>query len=106
MMPRFHTVPLPALKNVFYFHRDILQPDVELMIRNYVDIVRRDIVEDQELIGICNKIYNKHKKALDLIFENRTDGKTQMLSIQMCGYPWASRTKYGRRESKNCHHTR
>lgn len=56
-----------------------VQPDVELMIRNYVDIVRRDIVEDQELIEICNKIYNKHKKALDLIFENRTDGKTQML---------------------------
>ena len=58
-----------------------VQPDAELMIRNYIDIVRRDIdiVEDQELIGICNKIYNKHKKALDLIFENRTDGKTQML---------------------------
>lgn len=56
-----------------------VQPDAELMIRNYIDIVRRDIVEDQELIGICNKIYNKHKKALDLIFENRTDGKMQML---------------------------
>lgn len=53
-------------------------PDVELMIKNYIDIVRRDIVEDQQLIDICNKIYNKHKKALDLIFENRIDGKTQV----------------------------
>lgn len=53
-------------------------PDVDLMIRNYIDIVRRDIVEDQQLIDICNKIYNKHKKALDLIFENRKDGKTQV----------------------------
>ena len=26
-----------------------------------------------------------------------------MLSIQMYGYPWASRMKYGRRESKNFH---
>lgn len=53
-------------------------PDVDLMIKNYIDIVRRDIVEDQQLIDICNKIYNKHKKALDLIFENRKDEKTQV----------------------------
>lgn len=55
-----------------------LQPDVDLMVRNYIEIVRRDIVQDQALIDICNKIYNKHKKALDLIFDNRTDGKTQV----------------------------
>lgn len=53
-------------------------PDVDLMIKNYINVVRRDIVEDQQLIDICNKIYNKHKKALDLIFENRIDGKTQL----------------------------
>lgn len=53
-----------------------LLPDAELMIRNYIDIIRRDIVEDQELVDICNKIYEKHKRALDLIFENKTDNKT------------------------------
>lgn len=53
-----------------------LLPDAELMIRNYIDIIRRDIVEDQELIDICNKIYEKHRRALDLIFENKTDNKT------------------------------
>lgn len=58
-------------------HMKVL-PDIDMMIRNYIDIVRRDIVEDQQLIDICNKIYNKHKKALDLIFENRVDGTTQM----------------------------
>lgn len=55
-----------------------LQQDVSLMIRNYIEVVRRDIVEDQQLIDVCNKIYNKHKKALDLIFEYRTDGRTQI----------------------------
>lgn len=55
-----------------------LQPDVKFMINNYIDVIRRDIVEDQQLIEICNRIYNKHKKALDLIFENRTDGKAQI----------------------------
>ena len=54
-----------------------LQPDVELMIRNYLDVIRRDIVADQKLIEVCNKIYARHKKALDLIFEHRTDGRSQ-----------------------------
>lgn len=58
-----------------------LLPDVQLMINNYIDVVRRDIMEDQQLIEICNKIYNKHKKALDLIYENRIDDKTKILNI-------------------------
>lgn len=53
-----------------------LLPDASLMINNYIDVVRRDIVEDQQLIEICNKIYNKHKKALDLIYNNRPDARS------------------------------
>ena len=34
-------------------HKKVL-PDVDLMIKNYIDIVRRDIVEDQQLIDVCN----------------------------------------------------
>ena len=51
--------------------RDGIAPDVLLMLQNYISILRRDIVDDQQLIEICNKIYNKHRKALDLIYENR-----------------------------------
>ncbi len=58
-----------------------LQPDVKLMINNYTEIVRREIVEDQQLIDICNKIYSKHRKALDLIFEHRLDGRSQISDV-------------------------
>lgn len=51
-----------------------LQKGVKLMIQNYIEIVRRDIVEDQQLREVCNKIYNKHKKALDLIFKYKPNG--------------------------------
>ena len=51
--------------------REDMAPDVKLMLQNYVAVIRRDIVDDQQLIEICNKIYNKHRKALDLIFEHR-----------------------------------
>lgn len=53
-----------------------MAPAVSLVIGNYLDVIRRDIVEDEKLIEICNKIYAKHKRALDLIFEHRTDGRT------------------------------
>lgn len=53
-----------------------MAPAVSLVIGNYLDVIRRDIVEDEKLIEICNKIYAKHKRALDLIFEHRTDGQT------------------------------
>ena len=56
-----------------------MTPDVALVIDNYLDVLRRDIVEDQKLVEVCNKIYAKHKKALDLIFEHKTDSRTQLI---------------------------
>ena len=53
-----------------------VRDDILLMLKNYTEIIRRDIVEDKQLIEICEKIYVKHKKALDLIFENATSGKS------------------------------
>lgn len=46
-------------------------PEATLLIENYIDTIRRDIVGDEELSRICAEIYAKHQKALDLIFENR-----------------------------------
>lgn len=62
--------------------RTELLPDVSLMISNYIDTIRRDIVNDTQLIEICNKIYNKHKKALDLIYEYRIDNKKDVEEIR------------------------
>ncbi len=58
-----------------------LLPDVELLINNYIEAVRRDIVGDERLVQICAEIYAKHKKALDLIFENRPDRALEVANI-------------------------
>ena len=58
-----------------------LLPDVELLINNYVEAVRRDIVGDERLVQICTEIYAKHKKALDLIFENRPDRAMEIANV-------------------------
>jgi len=46
-------------------------PDAAVFIRHYANMLRRDIVGDEELRELCQKIYVKHKTALDLIFANK-----------------------------------
>lgn len=58
-----------------------LLPEAELLINNYIDTIRRDIVGDERLAEICAEIYAKHQKALDLIFENRPDRASELASI-------------------------
>lgn len=58
-----------------------LSADSKFLIENYIDIIRRDIVEDEELAKICRDIYHKHQKALDLIFENRPDKSSELADL-------------------------
>lgn len=58
-----------------------LLPEVELLIKNYIDTVRWHIVGDDNLIKICNDIYRRHKKALDLIYENKLDNTQEVSSF-------------------------
>ena len=50
-----------------------MHPDVELLVDNYIETIRRDVVGDERLEQICAEIYSKHRRALDLIYEHRPD---------------------------------
>lgn len=50
-----------------------LGADVVTSLRHYITLLRRHIVVDSEVADLCQKIYRKHKRALDLIFEHRPD---------------------------------
>ncbi|MBP5093206.1 MAG: PD-(D/E)XK nuclease family protein [Abditibacteriota bacterium] len=58
-----------------------LLPEAALMIDNYIDTLRRDIVGDEKLARICEEIYAKHQRALDLIYEHIPDRASQVASI-------------------------
>lgn len=47
-----------------------------IIINNYIDILGRDIMND-ELVKLCNDIYQKYPKAFDIIFENRQDAGSE-----------------------------
>lgn len=47
--------------------------DIQVLIRHYVDLIRRYIVSDSEIAQLCHKIYRQHHQALNLIYEHRPD---------------------------------
>lgn len=51
------------------------------LIKDYVDILRRDVGMDDEIKEIVRKIYQQHKEALDLIFENIPDNLSLMSEL-------------------------
>ncbi len=55
--------------------------EIETLINNYIEIIKRDILKDEELNKICRDIYLKHKKALDLIYENMPDKTSGLYDI-------------------------
>lgn len=50
-------------------------------ISHYVEMVKRFIMKESEIQQICKRIYKNHKKALDLIFENKPDQQEDIYFI-------------------------
>lgn len=55
-----------------------LGPDVRTLIAHYVHMLRRHIVSDSEIADLCWKIYRRHQRALDLLFEYRPDLQSEI----------------------------
>ena len=55
-----------------------INDEIWLFVQQYIDMVRRHIVEDSEIQEICNRLYQNHRRALDLIFEYRPDRATEV----------------------------
>jgi hypothetical protein len=53
--------------------------DVLTTITHYTRMLRRHIVGDSEIAELCRRIYLKHQRALDLIYEYRPDRQAELL---------------------------
>lgn len=54
--------------------------DVKFLIENYLYVLKRDIMTNEELVEISQKIYNKHRQALEIIFKNRPNPANELLN--------------------------
>jgi hypothetical protein len=58
-----------------------LGPDVRTLMAHYGQMLRRHIVSESEIAELCRKIYRKHQRALDLIYEYRPDQQESIREI-------------------------
>ena len=61
--------------------KNSVEKKVHYLIKDYTDILRRDVGMDDEIKEIVRKIYQQHKEALDLIFENIPDNLSLMSEL-------------------------
>lgn len=69
------------IEEIYEDNQDRLSSYVKALIQNYITIIRRDIVEDYELNNLCNEIYRKHRKALDLIYNHSDMGMNSTVRV-------------------------
>lgn len=58
-----------------------LSPKINFLVSDYINSLRRDVVVDERLQKICNRIYSQHQEALDLIFEYKPDNLSVMREL-------------------------
>jgi|GEM_PF-377389 len=53
--------------------RSSLSDEIALILHNYIDALRRHVVEDSDLKETARQLYFRHKEAFDFIFESRPE---------------------------------
>lgn len=66
---------------------DELEPvptETKLIIQHYVDMVRRHIVQDEQLRTLAVTLYERHKEAFEFIFDCRPEPNSVLTVVRGC----------------------
>jgi hypothetical protein len=64
------------IENLFRDGATVYGPDVLLILEHYVEMIRRNIVDDEELRTLGQKIYERHAEAIDFILKCRPQAES------------------------------
>lgn len=70
-----------AVEAVAASREPLIDPAVHQLLVHYTRMLRRHIVTDSEIADLCRRIYQKHQRALDLIFEHRPDRLAEVHTV-------------------------
>lgn len=68
-----------VLRGTLATGRQTMGGDVVVAVTHYVEMLERHIVDDSEIAKLAKRIYQRHRRALDLIFEYRPDDQQVVL---------------------------
>ncbi len=80
-LPISYELVCTLLENLASSRASTLGTDVLTAIKHYSQMLRRHIVENTEIDELCLRIYQKHRRALDLIYERRPDRQATIRAI-------------------------
>jgi hypothetical protein len=69
------------LEDIIAHRGTVMGPDVLILMTHYTQMLRRHIVSGSEIEVLCQRIYKKHQKALDLIYEYRSDLRSEIYDL-------------------------
>ncbi len=61
--------------------KSIVSDEVLNLLKHYNEILRRHILEDSTIKELCRKIYREHGDAIDLIYENKPDLRSEISEL-------------------------
>lgn len=76
-----YTLICEVLEQLTSSRASTLGADVLSAINHYTRMLRRHIVGESELTELCRRIYLKHQRALDLIYEYRPDRQAELFEL-------------------------
>lgn len=80
-VPADYTAVCQIVERLTAKRSSTLGDDVRTMMTHYTQMLRRRIVSESEIADLCRRIYRKHHRALDLIYEYRTDRQTEIREL-------------------------
>ncbi len=72
-LPVSYSLVCKVIENLVRDRRSTLGSEVVMLLEHYAQMLRRHILSESEVADLCRRIYQKHRQALDLIFEHRPD---------------------------------
>jgi PD-(D/E)XK nuclease superfamily protein len=80
-LPVSYALICSVLEALLVSRSSVLGSDVQVVIRHYTDMLRRHLVGASEIADLCRRIYQRHQRALDLIYEHRPDRQATIHSF-------------------------
>ena len=58
-----------------------VSPDVRISLEHYLLMLRRHIVDDPKIVSLCKDMYQRHRRAFDLVYKYRPDAQAELLTF-------------------------
>ena len=72
---------LDLVERVVNAKQGTMGDEVGLFLQHYTSMLRRHIVGESEIDKLCTRIYNKHRQALEMLFERRPDRQSDIRAL-------------------------